>query len=83
MKVTVWTKWNVYYRPEGEAKKPKCIAIFEDYQFPLPTKGMDVQVVDGMGYEPVDYVYLDMVKGTAEVHLLTMDPHDVYGPSLL
>ena len=82
MKVTVWTKWNTREENPDMAKQ-KCIAIFDDYKDPLPTPGIHVQVRDGMGYESIDYVLLDMEKGCAEIHLQTADEHNNYGPGLI
>lgn len=82
MRVTVWTKlWTGSFG--GEFRKAKCVAIFDDYKLPLPTKGMQVQVRDGIGYEVVELVMLNMLDGTVEVHLDTTDQANVYGESLL
>ena len=81
MKVTVWTK--LWVGSQGtDFRKAKCIAIFDDYKLPLPSKGTQVQVIDGGGYEIVECVLLNMCSGTAEVHLQTSDPSNFY-PSLM
>lgn len=81
MKITVWTAYHADLRDPKLSRKPKCIFVGESDV--VPRIGDYVECRDGFGGEEVKEVFFDLVDKTVEIKVVTTDPDNRYGPSLI
>lgn len=77
-KLDVFTAWNT--KLSGESGKPKCI-LRTEINF-VPTKDQHLIVKEGFGAERIEYILVDLISNSIEVHLCTMDVDNEYGANI-